>query len=433
MSSRKNLVKVSNLPQQIDENTIKEIFSYIGQVKHVKLITTLPDIGTKEAYVNFTTLEAAELSTHLSDSELGLGKIKIILIEDKNMATSTIEKLFPSTASSSIISASYYANPQGHIGGPIAVPNTQIGSAFSMLPGYAASLMSSVANYTIPLANPSVVAKMTATPRKLEIIPDTIKSVIDSAILMHDPIKAEEIARTVYIGNISSQISDQELMDFFSCAGDVAYVKMAGDGMQPTRFAFIEFSTIAASQTAMGMSGVVLAGRPLKINFSKNAINKPPRPGVPMVTSVDYTKNLLNGQQTSSNSTAANDSANSANIEEGAMKKLRDAQNKLLMKYSSSRTGMDDQSLRSKSNSSSYSRNKERSREPDIRRRLYLSRLVTILKNRGFDTCTKAPKFRSHTIDSKEVASFIGEVNQELNVVLLKTFDTKVTPESEFL
>ncbi|KAI9138355.1 hypothetical protein BKA69DRAFT_1169187 [Paraphysoderma sedebokerense] len=91
-----------------------------------------------------------------------------------------------------------------------------------------------------------------------------------------DPTKLEEIARTIYVGNITSSVSESELIQFFSSCGPVTYVKMAGDISQPTRFAFIEFATVAAANAAIALSGTVLQDKPLKINHSKNAINKAP-------------------------------------------------------------------------------------------------------------------------------------------------------------
>ncbi|CAJ0637771.1 10848_t:CDS:10, partial [Entrophospora sp. SA101] len=100
---------------------------------------------------------------------------------------------------------------------------------------------------------------------------------ISPTVAQFDPAKAEEISRTVYIGNINSSISDPELIQFFSACGPVAYVKMAGDPAQPTRFAFLEFATFEGAQAAMLMNGVMLGDRPLKVNHSKNAINKTPK------------------------------------------------------------------------------------------------------------------------------------------------------------
>ena len=56
----------------------------------------------------------------------------------------------------------------------------------------------------------------------------------------------------------------ENLMDFFSAAGDVRFVRMAGDETQPTRFAFVEFATVKDVQAAIRMSGQVFAGRLIK-------------------------------------------------------------------------------------------------------------------------------------------------------------------------
>ncbi|RWS29357.1 splicing regulatory glutamine/lysine-rich protein 1-like isoform X3 [Leptotrombidium deliense] len=90
-----------------------------------------------------------------------------------------------------------------------------------------------------------------------------------------DPAKIEEIRRTVYIGNLDSSISAEQLLKFFNQIGEVKYVRMAGDESQPTRFAFVEFTEQSSVANALQYNGVVLGGRPLKINHSNNAIVKP--------------------------------------------------------------------------------------------------------------------------------------------------------------
>jgi arginine/serine-rich splicing factor 12 len=88
--------------------------------------------------------------------------------------------------------------------------------------------------------------------------------------------KEDEIARTVYVGNISTNTPPSKIVEFFSICGPVAFVRMAGDDHQTTRFAFIEFLDLAGAQAAMGLTGQMLDSRPVKVNRSKNAIVKPP-------------------------------------------------------------------------------------------------------------------------------------------------------------
>lgn len=90
-----------------------------------------------------------------------------------------------------------------------------------------------------------------------------------------DPSRIEEIRRTVYVGNLDSTITAEQLLAFFNRLGEVKYVRMAGDEAQPTRFAFVEFTEQSSVANALQYNGVILAGRALKINHSNNAIVKP--------------------------------------------------------------------------------------------------------------------------------------------------------------
>lgn len=100
--------------------------------------------------------------------------------------------------------------------------------------------------------------------------------------------KEDEIARTVYIGNIGPNMAPSKIVEFFSICGPVAFVRMAGEEHQASRFAFIEFLDLSGAQSAMGLTGQMLMDRQIKyvaivisnisirVNRSKNAIVKPP-------------------------------------------------------------------------------------------------------------------------------------------------------------
>ncbi|KND02937.1 hypothetical protein, variant [Spizellomyces punctatus DAOM BR117] len=89
--------------------------------------------------------------------------------------------------------------------------------------------------------------------------------------------KAEEIARTVYVGNINSNVTEEDVRQCFGGCGPIAHVKMAGDPGQVTRFAFVEFITQEGASEALKQNGIMLGDRALKVNHSKNAINKTPK------------------------------------------------------------------------------------------------------------------------------------------------------------
>lgn len=94
-----------------------------------------------------------------------------------------------------------------------------------------------------------------------------------------DPSKIEEIRRTVYVGNLDSSVTADQLLNYFNRLGEVKYVRLAGEDGQSTRFAFIEFTDQSSVANALQYNGVLLGGRPLKINHSNNAIVKPTSKG----------------------------------------------------------------------------------------------------------------------------------------------------------
>lgn len=107
-----------------------------------------------------------------------------------------------------------------------------------------------------------------------------------------DPSKIDEIRRTVYVGNLNSQVcgdlqsahttshqlgfitppsaaspqttTAEQLLEFFKQVGDVKFVRMAGDETQPTRFAFVEFMEQDSVARALTFNGVMFGDRPLK-------------------------------------------------------------------------------------------------------------------------------------------------------------------------
>jgi arginine/serine-rich splicing factor 12 len=87
---------------------------------------------------------------------------------------------------------------------------------------------------------------------------------INPTLLQYDPMKAEEVARTVYVGNLPRDITDMELRELLKPCGTVSYVKLAGDITQATRYGFVEFTDISGTHRAVQMSGIMFKDRQVK-------------------------------------------------------------------------------------------------------------------------------------------------------------------------
>ncbi|KAJ1960105.1 hypothetical protein GGI12_003981 [Dipsacomyces acuminosporus] len=259
-------VKVSNISKHVDSAILQKLFSFLGAVERLDLHQSPINPEVQEAIVEFTDTTSVKVATFLSGTEIADKALIVTEHVDTSSNTGTVAAIAAAaaaTARANQVAAGMLNQPTA-----TALPLPAAATATNAMVGTA---------HSMPLANPSVVAMMATRPRNLNAIPANVAAIIHPSILQFDPVKAEEISRTIYVGNIASSVNEQQLMDFFNICGPVAYVKMAGDGMQPTRFAFIEFADIATAQAALQMNGMMLADRPLKVNHSKNAINKPQR------------------------------------------------------------------------------------------------------------------------------------------------------------
>lgn len=82
----------------------------------------------------------------------------------------------------------------------------------------------------------------------------------------------------MFVGNLSFDVTREELIEAFSAAGKVVDAKVPTDRAtgRPRGFAFVEFENDDAAQKSISlMNGRTLRGRPLRVN---EAEDRPPRP-----------------------------------------------------------------------------------------------------------------------------------------------------------
>jgi RNA recognition motif-containing protein len=82
----------------------------------------------------------------------------------------------------------------------------------------------------------------------------------------------------VFVGNLSFDVTREELIEAFGAAGKVVDAKVPTDREtgRPRGFAFVEFESDEAAQKSIELlNGKDLKGRPLRVN---EAENRPPRP-----------------------------------------------------------------------------------------------------------------------------------------------------------
>lgn len=76
----------------------------------------------------------------------------------------------------------------------------------------------------------------------------------------------------IYVGNLSHDATEQELMDAFAAFGEVKYAKIIKDREtgQPRGFGFVEMPDEAQANAAIAeMNGKPFKGRNLKVNVGR--------------------------------------------------------------------------------------------------------------------------------------------------------------------
>jgi cold-inducible RNA-binding protein len=75
------------------------------------------------------------------------------------------------------------------------------------------------------------------------------------------------MAKRIYVGNLSFQITEEELRDLFTEAGNVESIQIITDRNtgRPKGFAFVEMSADAAQKAIAQFNGRQLRGRTLSV------------------------------------------------------------------------------------------------------------------------------------------------------------------------
>jgi len=288
------LVQVSNVSPRATVEQIKMLFGYLGKIQDLNLYPSGPPLDevdestpAKECYIMFEELETVGVSLHLNQTSF---------IDRALVVAPMHEEIMPDEQTAKSIGTPIQIVP----GQPASVMIKQIEKSASKSPGPSPGLLPTpnippVAPYALerPVLtgapanlnkpNSSLLNKVVTGPAGT-VIQTTDPRLTAMGLPQYpplpaniDPSKIDEIRRTVYVGNLDSAggVTAEALLQFFNQIGEVKFVRMAGEETQPTRFAFVEFSDVAAVAQALTYNGVMFFNRPLKIHHSNNAIVKP--------------------------------------------------------------------------------------------------------------------------------------------------------------
>lgn len=243
------VVQVTNIAQNATVDQMKTLFGFLGEIEEMHLFPEDPMVhlgtATRVCFVKFTDPSSVHVAQHLTNTVFIDRALIVVPVQDGTIPDES--QAVQLAAPASAVAGGFTGSSGG------LLPTPPIPAQVPIVPGVVSTVIPGLATtLTMPAPLP--------TPPPLTNV---------------DPSKIDEIRRTVYVGNLDTTLSAEQLMAFFSGCGEIRYVRMSGDETQPTRFAFVEFSESSAVNTALQYNGAIFGGRPLKVNHSKNAIVKP--------------------------------------------------------------------------------------------------------------------------------------------------------------
>ncbi len=245
------VVYVSNCSNAVGINELRELFGTIGPIAGVLR-------GGHYYRLEFEQPEHAQTALHLDGTNLIDKCIKITTVippapmnlQEVTAQLSTMTSAIPGLSDIGVI---------GSVTSP-ALTNAQLGD-----------------NPELKNIDPEALSKIQNTAAAINaqlFAPGTVQQMQNAHLT-----KQQEIARTIYVGNLHPAITLDQLTQFFSFCGVVSHAKLANlnnVGPNPTStYGFIEFADLESAQKALSITGTMLGDRPMKINQAKSGITKP--------------------------------------------------------------------------------------------------------------------------------------------------------------
>jgi len=152
----------------------------------------------------------------------------------------------------------------GSVGNPAGIVNPFV------LPGLNASLNAAAAAGAAAAAAAPVTVNQGQTVQSLGSIGGkNLNVVISDSVtipkgMSNDP-KSDEVAKSIYVGNLGPEMVADAVKEFFKVCGGVKRVLMSSNEPEEVRHAFVEFEERTGAQAALVLTGQMLGTRLIKV------------------------------------------------------------------------------------------------------------------------------------------------------------------------
>nr|CAG4652201.1 EOG090X0EEC [Triops cancriformis] len=236
------VIQASNIAPQATKDQMQTLFSHVGKVEDIRLYPMIRDVAVpvqvRICFVKFADPTSVGLAQHLGNTVFIDRAIMVVPYDAGELPdeAKAMEILNSGTTLPSM------TEPK--------LPTHLICSVEGIPP-----------NQTVATADSRLVAE------GLPPYPP-IPASLDSR-------KVEEIRRTVVAVNLDSNLSADQVIDFFSSAGEVKYFRFCSREGDGTKYALVEFSDQSSVYAALKLNNKTLADNVVRVQHATQAIVKP--------------------------------------------------------------------------------------------------------------------------------------------------------------
>ncbi|KAJ8924328.1 hypothetical protein NQ315_007124 [Exocentrus adspersus] len=238
------VVQVTNIAPQATKDQMHILFGYLGKIEDIRLYPTIRDVScpvqSRICYIKFVDVATVGIAQHMTNT----------VFIDRALIVIPI--------SSGEIPDEYYALEMTRNG--TIVPGLSLNEP--KLPQHVVnSVQGSGADQVI------ITTDHNLDTNNLPSYPP-LPSTYDTA-------KIEETRRTILMLNVDPSATNDEIINFFSAAGEIKYLRTCTSDSDNASHMLIEFTDQSSIINALKMNGMLFKGNPVEIQHATQPIIKP--------------------------------------------------------------------------------------------------------------------------------------------------------------
>lgn len=238
------VVQITNIAPQATKDQMQTLFGYLGKIDDIRLYPTIRDVScpvqSRICYVKFIESATVGIAQHMTNTVFIDRALIVIPVQNGEIPDE--HKALEMTNNGTIVPGLYPAEPK--------LPPNVVNSIEGMIPNQIVRTHDpQLEIHGLPLYPP---------------LPNT-----------YDSRKVEEVRRTLLVANFDPSLTTDDLIDFFSDAGEVKYLRVCTRNADNSIHVLVEFSEQPSIIPALKLNGYTIKGKVIKVTHATQAIVKP--------------------------------------------------------------------------------------------------------------------------------------------------------------